>query len=236
MMNPNDIAGKRFEKGMGRTYRSDEVDKFLTQVADDMNDLIADKRESDQKLQVLAGKVEEYKNDEESMRSALIGAQKLGDSVVRNSREEAAAILAEANRQAELVRDQCKRELEAHQNAYTSIQREVSAFKGKLQIQYRQHLELINAITVDEAALRKANELAAGRDGDYDEQPEQGEQPVEEYAQEPEGEYEAEPEPEAEPLTYTEEPEQADPAAEKPSRYGALKFGSDFENSAGRRK
>lgn len=232
MMNPNDIAGKRFEKGMGRTYRSDEVDKFLTQVADDMNDLIADKRESDQKLQVLASKVEEYKNDEESMRSALLGAQKLGDSVVRNSREEAAAILAEANAQADQIREQCKRELEAHQNAYASIQREVSAFKGKLQIQYRQHLELVNAITVDEAALRRADERSSGRDVEYDE-PEQNELAPEEYVQES---VEAEYEPETEPLSYTEEPEQAEPAADKPSRYGALKFGSDFENSGGRRK
>ena len=77
MLTPNDIANKKFEKSMNR-YKIEEVDSFLNQVAEEMDNLIADKRDLEKKIMVLADKLEEYKQDEESLRAALLGAQKLG--------------------------------------------------------------------------------------------------------------------------------------------------------------
>ena len=96
MLNPNEIANKRFDKVMGQKYRADDVDNYLAQVADSMNDLLEEKQELEKKLIVLADKLEEYKDDEESLRSALLGAQKLGDSVVRDAKAKARDILEDA--------------------------------------------------------------------------------------------------------------------------------------------
>ncbi|WP_368220445.1 DivIVA domain-containing protein, partial [Anaerotruncus rubiinfantis] len=134
MLNPSDIAGKKFDKGMGRGYKAEEVDAYLNQVADEMNDLIAQNRDLEHKMMVLADKLEEYKQDEESLRSALIGAQKLGDSVVREAKAKAASIVEDAKVQAGMLVENAKHAIEKEQNAYIRLQREVATFKSKLQL------------------------------------------------------------------------------------------------------
>ena len=82
----------RFDKQMGG-YKQDEVEIFLQQVAAEYAKLLAEKEELEQKIEVLADKVEQYREDEDSLRSALIGAQKLGDSVIRENPRQRQIIL-----------------------------------------------------------------------------------------------------------------------------------------------
>ncbi|MCR2025909.1 DivIVA domain-containing protein [Anaerotruncus colihominis] len=156
MLNPNEIANKRFDKVMGQKYRADEVDNYLAQVADSMNDLLEEKQELEKKLIVLADKLEEYKDDEESLRSALLGAQKLGDSVVRDAKAKARDILEDAEARANMIVEDAKMEIERQQAGFVRMQREVATFKSKLQLAYKQHLELIASIPVDENVVNPA--------------------------------------------------------------------------------
>ena len=82
MLTPNDIANKKFDKAMGG-YRIDDVEAFLSQVSDTVIALYEDKKNLEEKIEILAEKLEEYRADEDSLRNALLGAQKLGDSVIR---------------------------------------------------------------------------------------------------------------------------------------------------------
>ncbi len=150
MLNPNDIANKKFDKSMGRGYKADEVEKYLNQLSNEIRDIIAEKSDLEQKLLVLAEKLEEYKQDEESMRSALVGAQKLGDSVVRDAKAKAAAIVDEANAKANRIIENSKHAVEREKSGFLRMQREVATFKSKLQLMYKQHLELISSIPWDE--------------------------------------------------------------------------------------
>lgn len=156
MLNPNEIANKRFDKVMGQKYRADEVDNYLAQVADSMNDLLEEKQELEKKLMVLADKLEEYKDDEESLRSALLGAQKLGDSVVRDAKAKARDILEDAEARANMIVENAKMEIERQQAGFVRMQREVATFKSKLQLMYKQHLELIASIPGDENVVNAA--------------------------------------------------------------------------------
>ncbi len=150
MLNPNEIANHKFDKAMGRGYRMEEVESYLGQVAGEMNELLIEKQELEKKLMILAEKLEEYKRDEESLRAALLGAQKLGDSVVRDAKAKAASIIEDANAQANLLRENAKRAIEREQHAFIRMQREVAAFRSKLQMLYKQHLELISSIPVND--------------------------------------------------------------------------------------
>ena len=85
MLTPETIASRRFDKQVGG-YKQDEVEMFLQQVAGEYAKLLSEKEDLEEKIEVLAEKVEQYREDEDSLRSALIGAQKLGDSVIRNPR------------------------------------------------------------------------------------------------------------------------------------------------------
>ena len=92
MITPELIASKRFDKAMGG-FRQDEVEEFLNQVAEEYGALVKEKEELEEKINLLAEKIEQYRADEDSLRSALIGAQKLGDSVIRDSKIKAENIL-----------------------------------------------------------------------------------------------------------------------------------------------
>ena len=102
MLTPETIASRRFDKQVGG-YKQDEVEMFLQQVAGEYAKLLSEKEDLEEKIEVLAEKVEQYREDEDSLRSALIGAQKLGDSVIRESKSKAEYILREAQAQARYV-------------------------------------------------------------------------------------------------------------------------------------
>ncbi len=235
MLNPNDIAGKKFDKSMGRGYKADEVDSYLVQLSNDVSALLAEKGELEQKLIVLAEKLEEYKQDEESLRSALVGAQKLGDSVVRDAKAKAASIIEDANAKANRILENSKQAVESQKNGFFRMQREVATFKSKLQLLYKQHLELISSIPVDENAVNAAAQKAEPEpEPDYIDP---ADVPL------PQGDDFEEEMPAMEPLeysedsglSYTEEPE-PDPVhspatdpGHRESRFGPLKFGKEYD-------
>ena len=105
---------------------------------------------------MLAEKVEQYREDEDSLRSALIGAQKLGDSVIRESKSKAEYILREAQAQADQILENAQKSIEKEQMALIKMQKEVTKFKNRLLTLYRQHLEMISALPEydDEPAKR----------------------------------------------------------------------------------
>ena len=148
MLTPETIASRRFDKQVGG-YKQDEVEMFLQQVAGEYA-----------KIEVLAEKVEQYREDEDSLRSALIGAQKLGDSVIRESKSKAEYILREAQAQADQILENAQKSIEKEQMALIKMQKEVTKFKNRLLTLYRQHLEMISALPEydDEPAREPAAE------------------------------------------------------------------------------
>lgn len=238
MLNPNEIANKQFSKGRG--YRAEEVDSYLRQIASDIGELIEEKRDLEKKMMVLADKLEEYKEDEESLRAALLGAQKLGDSVVREAKAKAQSLLEDAEAQAVQLVENTKKEIERQQQGFVRLQREVATFKSKLQLVYKQHLELISSIPVDENIVEAAMKKSAPQP-EPQPQPEQPvfEEPVDELPPpvEPVDEY-AIPLPVDAPLSYSEErleysedayESDPAPAPKRESRFGPLKFGKEFD-------
>lgn len=238
MLNPNEIANKQFSKRRG--YRAEEVDSYLRQIASDIGELIEEKRDLEKKMMVLADKLEEYKEDEESLRAALLGAQKLGDSVVREAKAKAQSLLEDAEAQAVQLVENAKKEIERQQQGFVRLQREVATFKSKLQLVYKQHLELISSIPVDENIVEAAMKKSAPQP-EPQPQPEQPvfEEPVDELPPpvEPVDEY-AIPLPVDAPLSYSEErleysedayESDPAPAPKRESRFGPLKFGKEFD-------
>ena len=244
MMNPSDIAHKQFERIRGKGYRPEEVDLFLSQVAGELESLASEKRDLEQKLIVLADKLEEYKQDEDSLRSALIGAQKLGDSVVREAKAKAQQIEEDANARAALIVENAKKEIERQQQGYVRLQREVATFKAKLQLLYKQHLELISSIPADDSVIHAPaapkEEPVPQPEAPAPVQPDP--EPAPEPVPEPVDEYDI-PLPVDDSLEYTEQPgsysveEYAAPEPKpepehrmrRESRFGPLKFGSNFD-------
>lgn len=156
-MTPNDIMSKRFDKAAMGGYKAEDVNSFMLQISDYMEQLLEERDDLERKLTILAEKLEEYRADEESLRSALIGAQKLGDSVVRDSKSqaektlgdaqaEADRVLSEAKAEAETIVTTAQKSIEAEKYTLNRMQMEVAKFKGQMLNHYRKHIEMLNAL------------------------------------------------------------------------------------------
>ena len=62
-----------------RGYNQHEVDEFLDRCADAVEELNKINNENERKMQVLAETVMDYRNQEDSIRSALISAQRMSE-------------------------------------------------------------------------------------------------------------------------------------------------------------
>ncbi len=85
-MNAKDILSRRFEKATFNGYKTDDVDEFLREISSEYSQLQKDKNELERKLEVLADKIREYRDDEDALKDALLLAQKQGNQIVNESR------------------------------------------------------------------------------------------------------------------------------------------------------
>ena len=159
MLTPSDISGKKFEKS-AFGYKPEEVDNFLSEILDSYERAYAEKEAAEEKLLVLAEKLEEYRSNEDSLKTVLMGAQKLGDNIVRDSKAKAEVIISEAENQVKQVFAESESKIIKEKETLVSLQKETAEFKKRLLAMYRQHLELISLMpeTADEKAEEEVKE------------------------------------------------------------------------------
>lgn len=96
-MNAKEIIARKFEKAAFNGYKPDDVDDYLKEVSDEFAALQKEKNELERKLEVLADKIREYRDDEEALKDALLIAQKQGNAIVAESKASAEKLTAETN-------------------------------------------------------------------------------------------------------------------------------------------
>lgn len=160
MLSVKDINNKRFEQARPG-YKTEEVDDFLREVAQQIAQYQREKEDAEKKIEVLVNSVREYKKDEDALKDALIGAQKQGRVIVSEAQSKATEILADANKRASEIIGSTTVQLEKEKRCLVKMQQEVSDFKANLLSMYKQHLEQITAIPDYEDDSEEAAEAPA---------------------------------------------------------------------------
>ena len=145
MLTAKDIREVKFSRSMGG-YKTVEVDEFLDRCADVVEELTKENDENNRKMQVLAETIVDYRNQEDSIRSALISAQRMSESVIADARKQADDILAAAHKEAENMHNQALKDTDAELRELNRVKQEVADFKAKLLSIYREHLTMINVL------------------------------------------------------------------------------------------
>jgi cell division initiation protein len=101
-LTPLDIHNKEFSKGF-RGYDEDEVNEFLDQIIKDMELLIKEKRELEEKAQTMTERLGHFTKLEETLSKSIIVAQETAEEVKNNARKEAQLILKEAEKNADRI-------------------------------------------------------------------------------------------------------------------------------------
>ena len=97
MLTPQDVQDKVFPRALVGGYDMTAVDDFLETMTEDYSSLFKENAILKSKLKVLVEKVEEYRSTEDSMRMALLTAQKMGDDLQEEANKKKDAMLADAD-------------------------------------------------------------------------------------------------------------------------------------------
>ncbi len=163
MFTPDEIRQITFEKVM-RGYRPEDVESFMEKVADEFEALENEKKDLEEKLYVLAEKVEQYKSEEESIKITLINAQRLGESIVSDARVKAENVIREATIKKNDIISSAYAEIEGTEETLNRLKREVSEFKRNVLSLYKAHIESLSGLPEEkkeEPAVQPEEETVA---------------------------------------------------------------------------
>ena len=170
MLTPQDVRAAQFEKNI-RGYRTEEVDRFLDKVeeqlkqdedqAEELRRQIAELTAENQRLHK---EMESYEADGDMLKSALINAQRMGENVIREANQKSEEILHRANlrgddiirdanellqkasdRADEIINEANEKKL-AQEREYDRVRLEVTRFKSDVLNLYRSHVESLSRL------------------------------------------------------------------------------------------
>ena len=95
MMTPQEAASSTFPKATIGGYSMAAVDVFLDKLTEDYTTLYKENAALKAKIKVLVDKMEEYHSMEDTMRSTLLTAQKMANTMVAEAEQKSAALVAE---------------------------------------------------------------------------------------------------------------------------------------------
>ena len=245
------LAHPQFSKGLSG-YKAEEVDAYIEKVLDTIRDLKEQNEVLEDKIGVLAESLQKYREDEDSLREALLGAQKMGDSIIKNANNKAEITMREASVKAAHIVEEARKKVEDEKDELIRVQTAAADFKAKLIELYREHIELVTKIPVAESApaeetAEEPAEMPVAEE--VTEAPATEEAAAEaeaEHEEEPAGEPAAEEEPAEETTDFPvlgedifaefEKKKQQilnfdigeQPESERRSKFAGLKFGNDF--------
>jgi cell division initiation protein len=101
-LTPLDIHNKEFSKAF-RGYDEDQVNEFLDQIIKDMEILIKEKRDLEDKLAAMTERLNHFTNIEETLSKSILIAQETAEELKTNARKEAQLIIKESEKNADRI-------------------------------------------------------------------------------------------------------------------------------------
>lgn len=172
MLTPQEVSNRAFPKAMMGGYNMAMVDEFLDELTDDYTSLYKENAALKAKLKVLVDKVEEYRATEESMRAALLTAQKMANTIVEDAEKQKKEMLEEAEKQARAKIGSLQSELLAQQQRLTEGRKELADFVQSSKALCRKQLEFLEELPempVEETAAAEAEQPAVAASATVDE-------------------------------------------------------------------
>ena len=93
MLAPHELKNKPFSKSV-RGYNPAEVDEYIELLIEKYTELYRENNELERKLKSVGSKLDQMRDEEESIRSTLLNAQKMAEKIVTDANTRADAITA----------------------------------------------------------------------------------------------------------------------------------------------
>ena len=147
MLTPQEVSERAFQKASFGGYNMGQVDEFLDVLTGDYSALYSENAVLKSKMKVLVDKVEEYRSTEEAMRKALMTAQRMADTMVKEAEQKKAEMLQQAEGEARQRKQALEQELQAEEYRLAQAKEHTAQFVAQvkaLQAAQAQYLDQLS--------------------------------------------------------------------------------------------
>ena len=149
MLAPHELKNKTFGKDV-RGYNPNEVDDYIDFLIEKYTELYRENDELERKLKIVVTNLDEIRDEEESIRATLVKAQQLGEKIVREANEKADAITDSIKTRCEAIITDFRKQYSAERKEVWQLRNTVLDFKKNVYELYRDHIEELQSISVNE--------------------------------------------------------------------------------------
>lgn len=174
---PAELLNRKFEKSGFSGYKAADVDQFMAELSQAVSKENREAADLRRRLEETERKLSSYRDMEESLKNAMLSAQRLADQTAKDSKTRAELILRDAEIKAEKIVEKAEGEIIFRKEEAERIKREVSNFRRHMMQMYRQHLELITQLPCEdpEAPAASPEDVAPEQPGSSGQEPAQPE-------------------------------------------------------------
>jgi len=148
-LTPLDVRKQEFKRTM-RGYDPEEVEAFLTMLADELELHIRDKNQMSDELIKLRTQLRDYQRVESTLRDTLVKAQNTVEDSRVNSRREAEIILHEAELQAENIIKDAREEFLSMRHEISLLKAQKEAIAKRLRHMLESQLEMLEVMEIED--------------------------------------------------------------------------------------
>lgn len=162
MIAPHELKNKTFSRTV-RGYNPAEVDQYFDFLIEKYTEAYKAAAEFEQKYNEVKAKYAELADEEESIRSAILKAQKLGEAIVNNAKKEASEKEEAMVARCDEIIAEAKAKVEAEKANIAALRSYAIDFQHKLFGEYVKHLETIRTLNLEELeeSVKSENEAKA---------------------------------------------------------------------------
>ena len=159
MLSIEEIKNVKFHKAGKNAYNVDDVEAFIEEVIATVEQLKTENNELVRKMGILAKKIEQYREDEETVRNALITSQKLSDNTLKEANNKAAYIIKAAEKKSRAILTEAEMATEREKDKFESLHAETAKLRKELIALYKKHLSVVEELPTEEDVKAKRAEL-----------------------------------------------------------------------------
>ncbi|MBQ6335941.1 MAG: DivIVA domain-containing protein [Ruminococcus sp.] len=159
MLTIDEIKEISFRTVGKKGYYGEEVDAFIDEVIATVEQLTAEKNECLRKMDILAGKVEQYREKEETINNALYTAEQLKEEKLKEAKAKADYIVKTAEQKRRTILTEAEMATEREKDKFQAMQEDTAKLREELLAVYKKHILLIKELPDMDAALKTREQL-----------------------------------------------------------------------------
>ena len=159
MLTIDEIREVSFRRAGKNGYNAADVDEFIDDVTDTVEQLLAEKNDCLRKMDILASKIEQYREDEETVRNALLTSQKLSDTKIKEAQDKADYLIKSAERKSRAILTEAEMATEREKDKFEALHSETAKLRSEIIALYKKHLAMVEEMPREEDVKAKREEL-----------------------------------------------------------------------------